>query len=374
MNCSRCQDKLLDLLYGELSRRQRARVEAHLKDCPRCAREYERLKEVREAFAGISDPEPPAELDARIKAFAHEDAETAPGASGWRIVFHPAFATAVIAILAGGVLLFEMHQRPRPETAALPDLEKYRTAGKVEWDGEGAAEYAAAEEEKPRGAKGGLTVVEKPVSQLASTDELKAKREVPAAEDKPAGAGLGVPAEAEGGARDEYLDVGAASGEASAPPAAEPAPAVKHAEPELDKKDVPRKSVTRHVVLYTPERRLEIAENAMKRDDWKGAEKILTRSLTTMGPYDPLRPSMEYKLALCYIHLKEYDKARELLEVLANQGPSYLRLDALFSLAEVYTLEGEIEKAKAVYQRIKDSYPDRADEAQEKLEAIGAGP
>ena len=48
MNCTKCKEKLTELLEGLLPETQKQIVEVHLKDCQICQRELAQLKELNE--------------------------------------------------------------------------------------------------------------------------------------------------------------------------------------------------------------------------------------------------------------------------------------------------------------------------------------
>ena len=55
MNCTKCKEKLVELLEGLLPESQRRVVEEHLKDCQQCQAELEELKEVNERITADSE-------------------------------------------------------------------------------------------------------------------------------------------------------------------------------------------------------------------------------------------------------------------------------------------------------------------------------
>ncbi len=71
MDCTRCDDLLLDLAYGELDEVTTAAAQRHVEGCTRCTAAMADVRVVREACRAIEMPEPPASLDARILAAAH---------------------------------------------------------------------------------------------------------------------------------------------------------------------------------------------------------------------------------------------------------------------------------------------------------------
>ena len=61
-NCDEIQAKLSGYLDGELDADESARIAAHLKDCPECAREYESMRQVVDAASALHVAEPPEEV------------------------------------------------------------------------------------------------------------------------------------------------------------------------------------------------------------------------------------------------------------------------------------------------------------------------
>ncbi|MCH7910164.1 MAG: zf-HC2 domain-containing protein [Candidatus Hydrogenedentes bacterium] len=61
-NCDEIQAKLSGYLDGELDADESARIAAHLKDCPECAREHESMREVIGAASALRVAEPPEEV------------------------------------------------------------------------------------------------------------------------------------------------------------------------------------------------------------------------------------------------------------------------------------------------------------------------
>ena len=76
MDCTRCDELLLDLAYGELDDATASAVREHADGCVRCTAARADLSLVRDACRAIELPEPPLGLDARILAAA--EAAVAP--------------------------------------------------------------------------------------------------------------------------------------------------------------------------------------------------------------------------------------------------------------------------------------------------------
>ncbi len=58
MNCSEAREKLSELLDGYLTFEEEDRLKEHLLECPRCSREYERLKELVGILNGLPEEDP----------------------------------------------------------------------------------------------------------------------------------------------------------------------------------------------------------------------------------------------------------------------------------------------------------------------------
>ena len=109
------QDKLLGYAYGELSSPEAKSLEAHLKNCPQCARALEDIRKVRRTMAQLPTvPAPEAGLDSLL-AYAQQAASRAQGGPAarsnlWKWVLLP--STGVLAT----VLLIVVSTRVAQET------------------------------------------------------------------------------------------------------------------------------------------------------------------------------------------------------------------------------------------------------------------
>ena len=88
-------DALVEYLYGEAETAARARIDAHLRDCARCADEVRGLKDVRGTLAAWVPPE--AELGFRIVSDA--DPEPVPVSLWGRLGRRPVWGLAAAAVL-----------------------------------------------------------------------------------------------------------------------------------------------------------------------------------------------------------------------------------------------------------------------------------
>ncbi|HET9597378.1 MAG TPA: zf-HC2 domain-containing protein, partial [Anaeromyxobacteraceae bacterium] len=70
-----CRERLVDLLYGELSPREARVVEEHLAACEACRAERDGLAAARTAMRQLPAPSPPERGDAPLLAAARRAAE-----------------------------------------------------------------------------------------------------------------------------------------------------------------------------------------------------------------------------------------------------------------------------------------------------------
>lgn len=116
MNTSRkIKNKLPAFLLGELKERDRDRVEAHLKDCPRCREELSEMGAVLEGAAAYRNEVEAAcaavDWDAQAESIT-DRAMTAGGSRSWavgkwgpgRLLLQPRLRATVAAMLLGAVL------------------------------------------------------------------------------------------------------------------------------------------------------------------------------------------------------------------------------------------------------------------------------
>jgi len=119
MNCQTAHDKLIELVYDELSGEERRAVEAHAAGCDACREELDRLRFARSALSAHYAAEP--EAGAFDVAAAEGRARRRPprvirfpGATGrW---LRAAVGVAAAAALVGGIWL--LHDRTTPPAAA----------------------------------------------------------------------------------------------------------------------------------------------------------------------------------------------------------------------------------------------------------------
>ena len=68
MDCEACEDRLLDLLYGDLTGPQADEVRASMEECEGCRETFERLEEGKAFAAALPMVEAPTSMDAIIMA------------------------------------------------------------------------------------------------------------------------------------------------------------------------------------------------------------------------------------------------------------------------------------------------------------------
>jgi hypothetical protein len=118
------REKLLDLAYGELPRREAARVERHLEECEPCRAELARIRETRAAMSALG-PVPAPEAGERVLLAAARDAadearrrRPAPLLPAW--AWAGAVGTvAVLAVAAVSYRLATMRPERRDDPEAL---------------------------------------------------------------------------------------------------------------------------------------------------------------------------------------------------------------------------------------------------------------
>ncbi|HEX9287969.1 MAG TPA: zf-HC2 domain-containing protein [Anaeromyxobacteraceae bacterium] len=117
-----CRERLVDLAYGELSRREAAEAEQHLAGCDACRAERDRLAATRAAMARLDAPPAPERGDAVLLAAARKAAEErrrdsfslALGAFGYKLAAGTAFAVVAVFL----VVNWKSALRPPTEDAA----------------------------------------------------------------------------------------------------------------------------------------------------------------------------------------------------------------------------------------------------------------
>lgn len=141
LDCQRCDEGLVEFLYGELDDGQSAAFEHHLRSCPKCAATAEHLRQTRDLFSHLEEAEPPpfaaldhvfAEAQAKaaqmvIRANGNEPStpsfwetllETIRGAA-----FRPALGAAFTILLVAGIGILIWSDRPQHSPIVSPAQE-----------------------------------------------------------------------------------------------------------------------------------------------------------------------------------------------------------------------------------------------------------
>ncbi|MEW6444160.1 MAG: zf-HC2 domain-containing protein [bacterium] len=147
MRCKKCEAKLLEYLYGELSAGEAAEMERHLADSEPCR---EVCRNFRETLNLVSVQEEsdsfPEALHTRILAHAEEGArQSAVPSRRWAWLFRPALATAMVAVIAAGVYLYSIRSKEA--------FDRERLTVHQEAAREALQEYAPRPEKKETGRK-----------------------------------------------------------------------------------------------------------------------------------------------------------------------------------------------------------------------------
>jgi hypothetical protein len=127
-SCNQVQAGLTEYLDGRLTGREMQEIDAHLQVCRECAREFQSLREVQTALAGLGPVQEPADLALRIRvAVSQERARSRRSALTfldlvWRNSVGPfllqagaGFASAVLLL---GTIVFLITMFTQPEVAA----------------------------------------------------------------------------------------------------------------------------------------------------------------------------------------------------------------------------------------------------------------
>lgn len=127
-NCEQMQAGLTEYLDGRLTGREMQEIDRHLEDCLACAREFQSLRQLQTALAGLGPVEEPADLPLRIRvAVSQERARSRRSIFtlwdlAWRNSVGPfllqagaGFASAVLLL---GTIVFLVTMFAQPEVAA----------------------------------------------------------------------------------------------------------------------------------------------------------------------------------------------------------------------------------------------------------------
>jgi len=148
IDCSRFERLSTLALFGELSRRERARFDAHMAGCPKCAAHLETLKRTAKAVDSLPLDSPSESVRDRILA---------EGARRRAAVPHPAWVhrlapLAAAAAIVAAVVLWAPHGTipPVSERAHVP------VTAQAAWYDDGALELAALSDRLERAAGTGV--------------------------------------------------------------------------------------------------------------------------------------------------------------------------------------------------------------------------
>lgn len=151
MSCSR--DKIKDYFFGELGEAERGAVSAHLRDCPMCREEFERMRLTQAALRAAPDEEPP-----RRTAFV-SDKVFEPNwwqrlwASGARLGFASAAVLALAIVLHGAFAYRRPSIAPIAPAQAGEQVMAARVSAEVERRLKPAIEAAVAKSEERQAQK-----------------------------------------------------------------------------------------------------------------------------------------------------------------------------------------------------------------------------
>ena len=137
MRCKKAQRSLEAYLGGELTEKERARIERHVASCAECARALDHARQLRKTLGENMTPPLPGGFHAQVMARAREHAgerrwsERILSPFGWGpampVGLRAAAAAAVIVALGIGMLIgrdmwrIEQPQEPRPAQVAEAD-------------------------------------------------------------------------------------------------------------------------------------------------------------------------------------------------------------------------------------------------------------
>jgi hypothetical protein len=106
MNHALCQEKMVDLIYGELPAGEASEVRGHIDGCQDCRFAFEALSGTRRLMQMLREEKPPAAGEAKLVEAARRAAEAAPGRR--RLLSSGAWKVSLLAaslLVVGGVSL-----------------------------------------------------------------------------------------------------------------------------------------------------------------------------------------------------------------------------------------------------------------------------
>lgn len=200
-----CQERLLDLMYGELKGAEKADVQSHLDGCDTCRRELESLAGTRRLMRALPAAAAPAAADHLILTAAREAVRQRAAAKGatkksflptwvWRLSF-----TAALALLVGGVSFSilrsganrsapaeEMAYKPAPEA---PQVREPATAHLEE---KMVADKTIGHADAPKPNAKGFEADRAAPAKAAASDDLRVEQKLAVAKPEAAPAEGGV--------------------------------------------------------------------------------------------------------------------------------------------------------------------------------------
>jgi len=127
-NCDRMRASFTEYLDGRMTGREMQEIDAHLQDCRECAREWNSLRDLQTALAGLGPVEEPADLPLRIRvAISQERARSRRSIfTMWELAWRNSLGPFLLQAGAGfcsdvlllGTIVFLVSMLAQPETAA----------------------------------------------------------------------------------------------------------------------------------------------------------------------------------------------------------------------------------------------------------------
>lgn len=109
MTCEQCKDKLTEFIEGDLSSDEKQQLQAHLADCPECARALQEMRGLLAVLHGLPEVEPPAGLRESLRNIATDAVTSAP--SWWQrsryVVATVSAAAAAVLLMWTGMLFYQ---------------------------------------------------------------------------------------------------------------------------------------------------------------------------------------------------------------------------------------------------------------------------
>lgn len=96
------------------------RIRDHLAGCEACAREYAQLRSIKTALGGLSQPQPSADFEARLRSAVLEQPVEAPR-FGWRPM-RLMVASAALAAACTFAAMYLLGRTPEPSSVRVAPL------------------------------------------------------------------------------------------------------------------------------------------------------------------------------------------------------------------------------------------------------------